>query len=54
MAQLAELSLPIPEVYSSNPFIGKFLKNIYFTVKCIEKKQIKKKRPRMAHSKTSN
>ena len=29
VAQLAERSLPIPEVRGSNPDTGKFLKNIY-------------------------
>ena len=48
VAQLVERSLPIPEVRGSNPVIGK---NLYrtFTVNCIEKTKIKKKRPGMAH-----
>ena len=48
VAQLVERSLPIPEVRSSNPVIGK---NLYrtFTVNCIEKTKINKKRPGMAH-----
>ena len=48
MAQLEERSLPIPEVHSSNPVIGNIL-NSTFTVNCIEKTKIKKKRPGMAH-----
>ena len=48
VAQLVERSLPIPEVHGSNPVISK---NLYrtFTVNCIEKTKIKKKRPGMAH-----
>ena len=48
VAQLVERLLPIPEVRGSNPVIGK---NLYrtFTVNCIEKTKIKKKRPGMAH-----
>ena len=48
VAQLVERLLPIPEVRSSNPVIGK---NIYltFTINCIEKTKIKMKRPDMAH-----
>ena len=48
MAELVERSLPIPEVQVSNPVIAK---NLYwtFTVKCIEKMKIKKKRPGMVH-----
>ena len=48
VAQWVEMSLTIPEVRSSNPVIGK---NLYrtFTVNCIEKTKIKKKRPGMAH-----
>ena len=30
VAQLAERSLPIPEVRGSNPDNGKFLQNIYY------------------------
>ena len=47
-AQLIDRSLPIPEVHSSNPVMRK---NKYwtFTVSCIEKTKIKKKRPVMAH-----
>ena len=50
MAQLVELSLPIPEVSSSHPVIGKIYIEPFFTVKlCIEKTKIKEKRPGMAH-----
>ena len=50
VAQLVEQSLLIPEVRGSNPVIGK---NLYrtFTVNCIEKTKIKKKRPGMTHLK---
>ena len=51
LAQLAERSLPKPEVRSSNPTIGTFLSGHLFTVNCIEKTKIKKKRPGMAHFK---
>ena len=53
MAQLVERSLPIPEVHGSNPVIGI---NLYrtFTVNCIEKTKIKKKRPGIAHFLTRN
>ena len=48
VAQLVERSLPIPEARGLNPVIGK---KLYwtFTVNCIEKTKIKKKRPGMAH-----
>ena len=50
VAQLVERSLPIQEVRGSNPHIGKNLYNEHlFTVNCIEKTKIKKKRPVMAH-----
>ena len=50
VVQLVEQSLPISEVRSLNPDIGK---NLYwaFTIHCIEKAKIKKKRPGMAHLK---
>ena len=48
VAQLVERSLPIPEVRGSNPFISNNL-NLTFTVNCIEKRKIRKKRPGMAH-----
>ena len=51
VAQLVERSLPIPEVRGSNPVIGKKLYWI-FTVICIEKTKIKKKRPEMPIFKT--
>ena len=48
VAQLVEWLLPIPEVHSSNPVIGKSLFYIehLFTVNCVLKRQ--KKRPGMA------
>ena len=49
VAQLEVRSLPIPEVPSSNPVVGKIYIEHLFTVNCIEKTKIKKKRPRMAH-----
>ena len=50
LAQLVEWLIPILVVSSSNPVIGK---NLYWTltVNCIEKTNIKKKRPAMAHFK---
>ena len=48
VAQLVEWLLPSPEVYGSSPVIGKHL-YWTFTVNCIEKMKIKKKRPGMAH-----
>ena len=42
-AQLAERSLPIPEVRGSNPVICKKYNEHLFTVNCIEKMKIKKK-----------
>ena len=50
VAQLVERSLPMPEVCGSNPVTGKYL-YWTFTVNCIEKTKIKKKRPGMAHLK---
>ena len=49
VAQLVERSLPIPEVHGSNLVIDKLLYLTMFTVNCIEKTKIKKKRPGMAH-----
>ena len=46
VAQLVERSLPIPEVRGSNPVIGKKIIEHLFTVNCIEKTKIKKKRGR--------
>ena len=49
VAQLVEQSLPTPEIRGSNPDIGKVL-----STNCtIEKTQIMKKRPGMAHLKKS-
>ena len=43
VAQLAEWSLPTPKVHGLNP-------DVYFPiVNCIEKTEIKKERPGMAH-----
>ena len=53
LAQLVEQLLPIPEVSSSNPVIGKIYIEHLFSVKCIEKTKFKKNRPGMAHLKTS-
>ena len=43
MAQLAERSLPIPEVRSSNPIDMTFYIEHVFTLKCIGKAIVKKK-----------
>ena len=48
VAQLVERLLPIPEVRGSNPVISKIYIE-HFTVNCIEKTKIKKKRPGKAH-----
>ena len=48
MAQWVVRSLLIPEVCGSNPVIVKIYIERLFTVSCIEKKQIKKKRLGMA------
>ena len=48
---VAEQSLPKPQVRSSNPVIGKNYIEHLFTVNCIEKTKIKKKRPILAHLK---
>ena len=53
MAQLVERSLLIPKVRGSNLVIGKIYVGHLFTVNCIEKTKIKKKRPGMAHLKIS-
>ena len=50
VAQLVEWLIPIAEVCSSNPVISKHL-YCTFSVNCIEKTKIKKKRPRIAHFK---
>ena len=52
VAQLVERSLPITEVRSSNPAIGKNYIEHLFTVDCFEKTKIKKKRPGTAQNKT--
>ena len=48
VAQLVERSLPIPEVHSSNPVVGKIQIEHLLTVNCIEKTKIKKKRQGIA------
>ena len=49
VAQLVERLLAISEVCGSNPVFGKIHIEHLFTVNCIEKTKIKKKRPGMAH-----
>ena len=49
VAQLVELLLPTREVCSSNPVIDKLFLEHLFTVNCIEKTKMKKKRPGMTH-----
>ena len=50
VAQLAERSLPTPEICGSNPDIGNVLFGMYLSVDCYpEKMKIKRKRPGMAH-----
>ena len=49
VAQLVERLLPIPEVRNSNPVIGKIYIEHLFSVNCIKKTKIKKKRPRIAY-----
>ena len=56
VAQLVERLLPIPEVRSSNPVIGKIYIEHFvylFTINSIEKTKINKKRPGRAHFKKS-
>ena len=48
VAQLVERLVPKLDVCGSNPVIGKNLCGT-FTINCIEKTKIKKKRPGMAH-----
>ena len=48
MAQLVERSLAIPQVRCSNPVIDKIYFEHLYTVNCIAKTKIKKKRPGMA------
>ena len=50
VAQLEERLLPIPEVRGSYPVIDFYMEHL-FTVNCIVKTKIKKKRPGMAHLK---
>ena len=49
MAQLVERLLLTPEFRGLNLDIGKLLYGTFFTVNCIKKTKIKKKRPGMAH-----
>ena len=49
VAQLVEWSIPVPEVRGSNPVIGKIYIEQLFTINCIEKTKINKKKPGMAH-----
>ena len=51
VAQLEEWSVPTPEVHSLNPVIFKTYTRHLFTVNCIEKTKIDKKRPGMAYLK---
>ena len=51
VAKLAQRPLSILEFCSLNPDIGKIYNEILFTVNCIEKTKINKKRPGMAHCK---
>ena len=54
VAQLVERLPPTLEIRGSNPVIGKtFIKHL-FTVNCVEKTKIKKKRPGMAHLKNKD
>ena len=49
VTQLVEWSIPTPEVRGSNPVISKTSIEHLYTVNCIEKTKIKKKRPGMDH-----
>ena len=52
LAQLAEQSLPTPELCSSKPNIGNLLFGMYLSANCYqEKTKINKKRLGMAHLK---
>ena len=54
-AQLAEWSLPTPEIRGSNPNISNEIFRTYLSVNCYpEKTELKKKRPGMAHKKYVN
>ena len=48
---MAQLN-PKPEVRRLNPVIGKNSNEHLFTVNCVEKTKIKKKRPRLTHFKS--
>ena len=48
---LVEHSVTTPEVRGSKPVIGKLFLEHMFTVNCIEKANIEKNRPGMAHLK---
>jgi len=48
VAHLTEQSLPIPEICSSNPFMGEF----YFLSSVLTSKSKRKKRPEMPNLKT--
>ena len=50
-ASAGRVLLSIPEVRCSNPVIAKIYIEHLFTVNCIQKTNIKKKRPGMAHYK---
>ena len=49
VAQLVERSPPTPEICSSNTVIWQTFFEHLFTVNCVEKTKIKKKRPGMAN-----
>ena len=49
VAQLAEQSLPTPEIHSSHPVIALVFKEYFLTVNSIEKTKIKKKSHGMDH-----
>ena len=49
MAQLVEWSILIPEVPGSTPVTGKIYIEHLFTINCIEKTKINKKRPGIDH-----
>ena len=52
VAQLVKWLLPIPEIFGSNPVIGKILFWTYLLL-TVEKTKINKKRPGMYHLKTN-
>ena len=51
VAQLAERSLPTPEIRGLNPDIGNILNIFYLSIAIQKRRKIKKKRPGMAHLK---